>query len=140
MSLNACLTTYRVELYRDNDNTYMKYTYIYTVHVNERCIRKEKRSKQSACLTTYRVELYRDNDNRYMKYTYTCTCIYMYTVHVNERCIRKEERSKQSHSNNKAKQHNTTKVVTFLTKNELPRVGCTCIHVCVQQNSGAEEC
>ena len=33
---------------------------------------------------------------------------------------RKEERSKQGQTNNKAKQH---KVVTFLKKNELPRVG-----------------
>ena len=49
---------------------------------------------------------------------------YNYTVyiHVNERCRKKEERSKQGHKNNKAKQHNTPKAVTFLKKNELPRV------------------
>ena len=34
-----------------------------------------------------------------------------------------EKRSKQGHTNNKAKQHNTHKVVTFPNKNELPRVG-----------------
>ena len=37
--------------------------------------------------------------------------------------MRKEERSKQGQTNNKAKQHNTPKVVTFPKKNELPRVG-----------------
>ena len=36
---------------------------------------------------------------------------------------RKEERRKQGQTNNKAKQHSTPKVVTFLLKNELPRVG-----------------
>ena len=36
---------------------------------------------------------------------------------------RKEDRSKQGQTNNKAKQHNTPKAVTFLQKNELPRVG-----------------
>ena len=36
---------------------------------------------------------------------------------------RKEERSKQSQTNNKVKQHNTPKAVTFPKKNELPRVG-----------------
>ena len=35
----------------------------------------------------------------------------------------KEERSKQGHTNNKAKQHNTPKAVTFPNKNELPWVG-----------------
>ena len=44
-------------------------------------------------------------------------------IHVNERCRWKEERSKQGHTNNKAKQHNTPKAVTFPNKNELPRVG-----------------
>ena len=34
-----------------------------------------------------------------------------------------EERSKQGQTNNKAKQHSTHKAVTFLKKNELPRVG-----------------
>ena len=34
-----------------------------------------------------------------------------------------EERSKQGHTNNKAKQHNTPKAVTFPNKNELPWVG-----------------
>ena len=37
--------------------------------------------------------------------------------------MQKEERGKQGHTNNKAKQHNTPKVVTFPNKNELPRVG-----------------
>ena len=37
--------------------------------------------------------------------------------------MQKKERSKQGHTNNKAKQHNTHKVVTFPNKNELPRVG-----------------
>ena len=32
-------------------------------------------------------------------------------------------RSKQGQTNNKAKQHSTTKIVTFPKKNELPRVG-----------------
>ena len=36
---------------------------------------------------------------------------------------RKEERSKQGQTNNKAKQHNTPKVVTFPKKSELPQVG-----------------
>ena len=36
---------------------------------------------------------------------------------------RKEERSKQGLTNNKAKQHNTPKAVTFPKKNELHRVG-----------------
>ena len=36
---------------------------------------------------------------------------------------RKEERSNQGQTNNKAKQHSTTKAVTFPKKNELPRVG-----------------
>ena len=36
---------------------------------------------------------------------------------------RKEERSKQGQTNNKVKQHNTPKAVTFPKKNELPRVG-----------------
>ena len=44
-------------------------------------------------------------------------------MHVNERCRRKEEKSKLSHANNKAKQHNTPKAVTFPKKNELPQVG-----------------
>ena len=35
---------------------------------------------------------------------------------------RKEERSKQGQTNNKAKQHSTPEAVTFLKKNELPRV------------------
>ena len=35
---------------------------------------------------------------------------------------RKEERSKQGQTNNKAKQHNTLKAVTFPKKNELPQV------------------
>ena len=35
---------------------------------------------------------------------------------------RKEERSKQGQTNNKAKQHNTPKTVTFPKKNELPWV------------------
>ena len=38
----------------------------------------------------------------------------------------KEDRKKQARSNkqtNKAKQHSTPKAVTFLRKNELPRVG-----------------
>ena len=46
-------------------------------------------------------------------YNYTCiqhACTY---VHVNERCRRKEKRNKQGHTNNKAKQHNTPKAVTF---------------------------
>ena len=34
-----------------------------------------------------------------------------------------EVRSKQGHTNNKAKQHNTPKAVTFPKKNELPQVG-----------------
>ena len=42
--------------------------------------------------------------------------------HVNERCRRKEERSKQGRTNNKAKQHNSPKVVIFLKENELPQV------------------
>ena len=44
-------------------------------------------------------------------------------LYVNERCRRKEGRSKQGQTNNKAKQHSIPKVVTFLKKNELPRVG-----------------
>ena len=48
----------------------------------------------------------------------------MYIIlHVNERRRRKEERGKQGHINNKAKQHNTPKAVTFSKKNELSRVG-----------------
>ena len=35
----------------------------------------------------------------------------------------KLERSKQGQTNNKAKQQNTPKAVTFSKKNELPRVG-----------------
>ena len=42
---------------------------------------------------------------------YTCT----YACY--ERCRRKEERSKQGHTNNKAKQHNNLKAVTFPKKN-----------------------
>ena len=38
-------------------------------------------------------------------------------IHVNERCRRKEERSKQGQTNNKAKQHNTPKAITFPKKN-----------------------
>ena len=34
-----------------------------------------------------------------------------------KRCRRKEERSKQGHTNNKAKQHNNLKAVTFPKKN-----------------------
>ena len=52
--------------------------------------------------------------------------MYMYTVHVhvNERCKeRKKEASKVMHANNKAKQHNTPKAVTFPKKNKLPWVG-----------------
>ena len=45
------------------------------------------------------------------------------SLHVNERCGRKEERSKQGDTNNKAKQHNTPKAVTFPKKSEQPRVG-----------------
>ena len=41
----------------------------------------------------------------------------------------KEGRSKQCQTNNKAKQHSTTKAVTFPKKNELPRA-CTCMYVC----------
>ena len=41
-------------------------------------------------------------------------------VHVNERCRRKEEPSKVIQ---RTKQHNTPKVVNFLNKNDLPRVG-----------------
>ena len=36
---------------------------------------------------------------------------------------RKKERSKRDQTNNKAKQHNTPKAVTFPEENELPRVG-----------------
>ena len=36
---------------------------------------------------------------------------------------RKEERGKQGQTNNKAKQHSTSKAVTLQKKNELPRVG-----------------
>ena len=36
---------------------------------------------------------------------------------------RKEEKSKQGQTNNKAKQQNTPKAVTFTKENELPRVG-----------------
>ena len=36
---------------------------------------------------------------------------------------RKEERSKRDQTNNKAKQHNTPKAVTFPKTNELPQVG-----------------
>ena len=53
-------------------------------------------------------------------------CIVTYThmqytldIHVNERCRWKEEISKQGHTNNKVKQHNTPKEVTFPKKNEL---------------------
>ena len=48
--------------------------------------------------------------------------IYIYK-HVIERCRRKEGRSKHGHINNKAKQHNTPKAITFPKKNELPQVG-----------------
>ena len=44
----------------------------------------------------------------------------VFTIIVNERRRRKEERSKQGHTNNKAKQHSTSKAVTFPKKNELP--------------------
>ena len=47
----------------------------------------------------------------------------LHIVRVNERCRRKEERSKHGYTNNKAKQHNTPKAVTFPKKNELPWVG-----------------
>ena len=47
----------------------------------------------------------------------------LHIVHVNERCRRKEERSKHWYTNNKAKQHNTPKAVTFPKKNELRWVG-----------------
>ena len=53
---------------------------------------------------------------------YCLTALHVYIhvhVHVNERCRRKEERSKQSQTNNKAKQHNTPKAVTFPKKKEL---------------------
>ena len=50
-----------------------------------------------------------------------CECI-----HVRE--IKKEERSKQGQTNNKAKQHNTTKAVTFPKKNELGKVQ-SCMYV-----------
>ena len=42
-----------------------------------------------------------------------------------------EERSKQGHTNNKAKQHNTPKAVTFQKKDELPQVGCTYMYMCL---------
>ena len=45
----------------------------------------------------------------------------MYVREMKERT--KKERSKQGQTNNKAKQHNTPKAVTFSKKNELPRVG-----------------
>ena len=35
----------------------------------------------------------------------------------------KEESSKQGQANNKAKQHSTSKAVTFPKKNELPQMG-----------------
>ena len=37
-------------------------------------------------------------------------------VHVNERCRRKKERRKQGRTNNKAKQHSTSKVVNFFKR------------------------
>ena len=48
-----------------------------------------------------------------------------------ERCGRKEERSKQGHTNNKAKQHNTPKAVTFPKKN-----GYGCGYIEVDVDSG----
>ena len=45
-----------------------------------------------------------------------------FRVHVLMR-DEKEGRKKQARSNNKAKQHNTPKAVTFPSKNEQPRVG-----------------
>ena len=45
--------------------------------------------------------------------------MYMYTYSM----LMRDERSEQGQTNNKAKQHNTPKVVTFPKKNELPRVG-----------------
>ena len=42
-----------------------------------------------------------------------------------------EVRSKQGHTNNKAKQHNTPKTVTFPNKHELPRVGHV-LHMCMR--------
>ena len=47
------------------------------------------------------------------------TCMYIHVLMRDE----KERRSKQGQINNKAKQHSTTKAVTFPKKNELPRVG-----------------
>ena len=58
----------------------------------------------------------------YMYVHVQCTCtLYMYIV--NDKCKRREERCKQGHTSNKAKQHNTSKAVTFQNKNELCRVG-----------------
>ena len=62
-----------------------------------------------------------------------CTCVYAAHVHVynyahvhvlmrHEKEGRKKEASKVKQTN-KAKQHSTTKAVTFPKKNELPRVG-----------------
>ena len=56
-----------------------------------------------------------ESENKSVHYQRTCD--------INERCRRKEERSKQGHTNNKAKQHSTSKAVTFPKKNELPQVG-----------------
>ena len=47
--------------------------------------------------------------------------IHVHHRHLNEICRRKKERSKQGHTNNKAKQHNTSKAVTLPQKKELPR-------------------
>ena len=46
--------------------------------------------------------------------------------------MQKEGRSKQGQKNNKAKQHNTPKAVTFPKKNELARQTCTCTCTHVQ--------
>ena len=42
--------------------------------------------------------------------------VHILYIYANERCKRKEERSKQGQTNNKAKQHNTPKAVTFHRK------------------------
>ena len=44
-------------------------------------------------------------------------------VHVHDLMRDEKEGRKQGQTNNKAKQHNTPKAVTFPKKNELPRVG-----------------
>ena len=54
----------------------------------------------------------------------TCTCfLSLKHVHVFKLEMRRKKEASKVKQTNKAKQHSTLKAVTFLRKNELPRVG-----------------